>query len=535
MMKFVEGTRPHFTHETGQLLRGRLSAAAAVLSVLLLIGLGMSYFEPNTPLLGMRVLILVVVGGAWLLLRIPYSFSLVQLRGFELAIFGAVVLQVALMMHARIAMDSAAGDVVAAVAAKRGYLGVWSVLLLIYAMLVPNSWQRAAAVLLPAALVPYFVLLLSYWFDPAVAGALAEDIDLGLPMPLVAAGVGVFGASVIHAARRAAYDAKQLGQYVLKRRLGVGGMGEVYQAEHQLLKRPCAVKLIKADKQTDPAALSRFEREVQATAKLTHWNTIEVFDYGRAEDGTFYYVMELLPGLSLEDLVRRHGPVPPERAVHFLRQACAALGEAHSKGLIHRDLKPANLFACERGGVYDVIKLLDFGLVREQKISSDVKITQPGTFSGSPLYMCPEQVKTYDKLDARSDIYSLGAVGYYLLTGRPPFEADSLWEIVTAHARDPVRPLREANPDIPLDLEAVILRCLAKAPKARYWDAISLSEALATCACAGQWDDRQAADWWRSAEQDRGAKASAVPKLDAAQAPPAAASVEQTQDSRGRC
>ena len=219
--------------------------------------------------------------------------------------------------------------------------------------------------------------------------------------------------------------------------------------------------------------------------------------------------------------------------MHFLRQACAALTEAHAKGLIHRDLKPANLFAAERGGVYDVIKLLDFGLVREQKISQDVHITQPGTFSGSPLYMCPEQVKTYDKLDARSDLYSLGAVGYYLLTGHPPFEGQSAWEIITAHTRDPVRPLRELNPDVPADLEAVILRCLAKNNKDRYWDAISLSEALAECACAGQWDDRQAADWWRQEAQRRGTKNKDVPAApQAAAAGDPLGGVAQTQDSR---
>jgi len=506
MMRFVEGTRPQFTQETAQLLRTRLSAAAAVLSVVLACALGASVFEQNTPLVGLRALILAVVAGSWAVLHLRYPFTLVQLRGFELSIFGAVVLQVALMMYARLAADGGAGDAVAAAAAKHGYLGVWSVLLLVYAMLVPNSWQRAAAVLLPAALTPYLVLQLLHRLDPVAAAALKGDAIIGLPMPLVAAGVGVFGASVIHAIRREAFQARQLGQYVLKQRLGAGGMGEVYQAEHQLLKRPCAVKLIRPDKQTDPTTLARFEREVQATAKLTHWNTVEIFDYGHAEDGTFYYAMELLPGLSLEDLVKFHGPVPAERAVHFLRQACAALTEAHAKGLIHRDLKPANLFAAERGGVYDVIKLLDFGLVREQKAAQDLKLTQAGSFSGSPLYMCPEQVKAYDKLDARSDIYSLGAVAYYLGAGQPPFDGTSVWEIVSAHTRDPVKPPREINPAIPADLESVIMRCLAKVPKERYWDSICLSEALAACACAGQWSARQAADWWRLVAAGRGMK-----------------------------
>ena len=259
---------------------------------------------------------------------------------------------------------------------------------------MPNTWQRALAVLLPTACLPYLLVFWLRWQVPGVAEALSQD-QMGkvLPAPLAAVLVAVFGTYVINSIRREAFKARQLGQYCLKKKLGSGGMGEVYQAEHHLLKRPCAIKLIKPGYRTDAAALARFEREVQSTAKLTHWNSVEIYDYGHADDGTFYYVMEFLPGLSLEDLVKCHGPLPPERAIHFLRQVCKALREAHAKGLIHRDIKPANVFAAERGGVYDVAKLLDFGLVREQvRNEGDAKLTQPGSFSGSPLYMCPEQV-----------------------------------------------------------------------------------------------------------------------------------------------
>ena len=205
-----------------------------------------------------------------------------------------------------------------------------------------------------------------------------------------------------------------------------------------------------------------------------------------------------LPGLSLDDLVKAHGPLPPERTIHFLRQVCGALREAHWKGLIHRDIKPANIFAAERGGVYDVAKLLDFGLVREQATEkAHVGLTRPGTFSGSPLYMCPEQVKSYHKLDARSDIYSLGAVAYYLVTGRPPFQSDDTFEILMAHARDPVDPPSKVNPAVPADLETVIIRCLAKLPANRFQDVESLDKALAACESAGRWTEEQAAEWWR--------------------------------------
>ena len=180
---------------------------------------------------------------------------------------------------------------------------------------------------------------------------------------LILAVGSAFGAHTISRLRRQVTEARQLGQYRLRRRIGAGGMGEVYLAEHQLLKRPCALKLIRPDSVADPRALARFEREVRLTATLSHPNTVEIYDYGRTEDGTYYYVMEYLPGLSLEELVERHGPLPPGRVVYLLRQVCGALREAHAAGLIHRDIKPSNIFAARRGGMDDVAKLLDFGLV----------------------------------------------------------------------------------------------------------------------------------------------------------------------------
>ncbi len=185
----------------------------------------------------------------------------------------------------------------------------------------------------------------------------------------------------------------------------------------------------------------------------------------------------------------------PRRAVHLLRQVCGALAEAHAKGLIHRDIKPANIFAAERGGVYDVAKLLDFGLVGEQA-QQDLQLTAPGTFSGSPMYMCPEQTKSYHSLDARSDIYSLGATAYCMLAGRPPFSGESMWEIIAAHARDPATPPSELNPSLPEDLELIVMRCLAKLPANRFQDAASLDQALSGCSCAGQWTPADAARWW---------------------------------------
>jgi serine/threonine-protein kinase len=257
------------------------------------------------------------------------------------------------------------------------------------------------------------------------------------------------------------------------------------------------VKLIRTEGTTDPRALERFEREVRLTATLSHPNTVEIYDYGRAEDGTYYYVMEYLPGLSLAELVERYGPLPPSRAVYLLRQVCGALREAHAAGLIHRDIKPSNIIAARRGGMDDVAKLLDFGLVRPSAIARGASISGDGQILGTPLFMSPEQAARGREVDERSDIYSVGAVAYYLLTGRPPFEGADGLSVLIAHARDPVTPPSRVRPGIPKDLERVVMLCLAKDPAERYPDAASLDRALGACGCSGNWDQDLAARWWR--------------------------------------
>jgi serine/threonine protein kinase len=323
---------------------------------------------------------------------------------------------------------------------------------------------------------------------------------------LIAAVASVFGTRLINTLRHEVFEARQLGQYRLVKLLGAGGMGAVYLAEHRMLKRPCAIKLIHPDRAGDPHVLARFEREVRMTARLSHWNTIEIFDYGRTDDGTFFYVMEYLPGLSLQELLERHGPLPAERVLHLLRQVCQALREAHQVGLIHRDIKPGNIFAAERGGLYDVVKLLDFGLVKLVSENPSTSLTQEGGISGTPLFMSPEQARGVGDLDARSDIYSLGAVAYALLTGRPPFDGINAMDVLIAHARDEVVRPSQRRADVPADLESAILRCLAKSPEDRFQDVDSLEHALASCAAAEGWKQWHAVRWWR--ENDR---AAAVP------------------------
>jgi serine/threonine-protein kinase len=276
-------------------------------------------------------------------------------------------------------------------------------------------------------------------------------------------------------------------------------MGEVYLAEHVLLRRPAAIKLIRPERAGDPKNLARFEREVKTTATLTHPNTVQIFDYGHAEDGTFYYVMEYLPGLTLDQLVKEHGPLPPARAVHVLRQLCGALREAHAAGLVHRDIKPGNVMVCQRGGLHDVVKLLDFGLVLPHGGTSDgEKLTQDGAIAGTPAYMSPEQADGHAEPDARSDIYSVGALAYFLLTGQPPFAGRSGIKMLAAHLYEKPDAMTRHCPDLPADIEAVVLRCLAKAPSDRYQDAENLESALMACESAGQWTAKQAAAWWHS-------------------------------------
>jgi serine/threonine-protein kinase len=348
-------------------------------------------------------------------------------------------------------------------------------------------------------------MALQSWWSPAVAKALAEEPTISpIPLPVVAALVGVYGTHIINSARREAFKSRQFGQYRLLEKLGSGGMGDVYRAEHTLLKRPCAMKLIKSSSEADATAIARFEKEVKTTSKLTHWNTVEIYDYGHTEDGTFYYVMELLPGLSLEQLVETHGPLCPVRVVHLLRQVCGALQEAHEVGLTHRDIKPANIFAAQRGGVFDVAKLLDFGLVKERSARANRGAESDGaSFSGTPLYMSPEQASAYDEVDGRADIYSLGAVAYYLLTGKPPFSRMNLVQLLAAHANAEVTSPSTLREEIPRDLERIVLRCLEKKSKDRFPDAASLGQALEACECAGDWTAPMAATWWRTHPEER--------------------------------
>jgi serine/threonine-protein kinase len=312
--------------------------------------------------------------------------------------------------------------------------------------------------------------------------------------------LAAFTSRVIYGLREEVKQARRLGPYVLEERVGQGGAGVVYRARHALLRRETAVKLLLPGR-VGPAALQRFEREVQLTARLTHPSTVAIFDYGRTPDGVFYYAMEYLDGGDLEDVVTLEGPLPPGRVVHVLAQVCRALREAHALGLIHRDIKPANVLLCERGGEGDVAKVVDFGLVKELVPGAAGEEGAPGGFVGTPLYVAPEAFTAPGSVDARSDLYALGALGYRLLTGEAPFHGATAVEVCAHHLHTaPLPPSVRLGRAVPARLEALLLQCLEKEPARRPQSAGALLALLEGCEDVAAWGEAEAAAWWR----DRG-------------------------------
>jgi eukaryotic-like serine/threonine-protein kinase len=296
----------------------------------------------------------------------------------------------------------------------------------------------------------------------------------------------------------------ELGCYQLVERLDRGGMGEIWRARHRMLARPVAIKLIRAEllgarTQGEAAALvGRFQREAEATAGLHSAHTVALHDFGVTPEGVFYYAMELLDGLDLDSLVRRFGPVPPERAIHLLTQACESLAEAHAQGLIHRDVKPANIVACRFGQKWDFVKVLDFGLVKAAwSLGDDDSLTTEGVITGTPAFLAPEIALGKRDLDSRADIYGLGCVAYWLLTGQRVFEGATPMEMVLHHARTPpVPPSQRVKTPIPQSLEGLVLSCLAKEPEARPPSAEWLADELVQCQTARPWTPSRARQWW---------------------------------------
>jgi serine/threonine protein kinase len=318
---------------------------------------------------------------------------------------------------------------------------------------------------------------------------------------VVLAAIAIFIFSVMLArsqreARKAAIASKKLGQYTLDTKLGAGAMGVVYKGHHAVLRRSTAIKLLNVDK-VNASSIERFEREVQTTSQLNHPNTVAIYDYGRTEEGVFYYAMEFIEGIDLQALVEKYGRQSEARTIHILRQVCGSLYEAHSLGLVHRDIKPANIMLARRGGEPDVVKVLDFGLVKAIDDKQQASMTVANSLTGTPMYMSPEAIQTPNAIDPRSDLYAVGAVGYFLLTGKSVFDAENIVELCQAHvSKTPVPPSERAGRAVSAELEGAILACLDKSRAKRPQTARDLAQLLSRSPAALQWSIEEADQWW---------------------------------------
>jgi serine/threonine-protein kinase len=392
------------------------------------------------------------------------------------------------------------------------WVGVW---IAVFPMIVPLPVRRvlasslAAAATLPAVAIASLAFLGPAEFASGDPGRNAVTYLLVITIPvLICAAIACVSADVVFRMTRRVSAARQLGSYRLTERLGVGGMGEVWKAEHRLLARPAAVKLIRPEVIDDRSAgarrvvLQRFEREAQATAALTSPHTVNLFDFGITDDGSFYSVMELLEGMDLKTLVERTGPVPPGRAVRMLLQACDSLADAHARGLVHRDVKPSNLFVCRQGLARDWIKVLDFGLVKttEDEGEDRTQLTREGTAHGTPAFMAPEMAIGRAAIDGRADLYALGCVGYWLLSGGLVFEGETPMAILTRHVSEPPPRLSERTEiPVPAPLEELLFSCLAKDPAERPASAQELSRRLVDAERHVEpWTPERAERWWQS-------------------------------------
>jgi len=392
-------------------------------------------------------------------------------------------------------------------------------------ILVPSSFRRTLLISALGA-TPTIV----YFKTQGVSAAFNQSPDNGRVFVLfgtVWCAFAVLAAAVnsrqLYGLRARIREIGKLGQYTLETKIGEGGMGTVYRATHAMLRRPAAIKLLAKDRASEKDQ-ARFEREVQLTSTLTHPNTIAIFDYGRTADGVFYYVMEYLDGLDLDKLVKQHGALEPARAIHILAQVCGALAEAHARHLIHRDIKPANIVLTDRADEPDVVKVVDFGLVKT--LAADATESRSDAITGTPMYLSPEAITTPEAVDERTDIYALGAVAYYLLTGRDVFSGETVVEVLSRHMlQEPQPPSIHLAKPLPSDLEQLVLQCLAKEPAARPPSAASLRASLLACADASRYERADSLSWWR--EHREKSQAEDAP---AAQPSPATMAV----DLRGR-
>lgn len=391
-----------------------------------------------------------------------------------------------------------------------GPVGNW---MMFFTILVPTRPREALVGLLVSAAATPIMYALEVRAGAAPAIPLQSFYFVFVQPYLVSTVFSYIAARVVHQLGVEVRRAHELGSYRLDALLGRGGMGEVWRASHRTLARPAAIKLIRRDALGNDAAAAelasaRFEREAQVIANLQSPHTVQLYDFGTTDDGTLYYVMELLDGVDLDNLVRTHGPLPAERAVHILTQVCASLNEAHRRGVVHRDVKPANIYLCREAFEHDVAKVLDFGLVKQVSAGADaLRLTRADVVAGTPAYMAPEMALGRDTVDARADLYALGCVAFWLLTGRLVFEGDTANAMIVAHVKDdPPRPSAHTELPIPDALERLVLDCLEKDPAARPQTAEQVAARLRVVTLERPWTPELAERWW-TAHHPEGASA----------------------------
>ncbi|NUO50864.1 MAG: serine/threonine protein kinase [Polyangiaceae bacterium] len=507
---------PFDTKEANELLRNRLSffagIAAATSCFVTLMGIAharvVGHIDWTTIAwrgsagIGLAALL---PGVAWLILR-ARAWSPRALAFFDAGIVLAVLAGQATQMILAKRTDFARFDLIIAL--------VSDLLLLSRAIIVPSRPKMTLVVSLLGALPSVAV---AFVVGGRLQAAGLEGAAISTPLFGAAWGTGAsllatLASQVIYGLRSKVAASKKLGPYELDEMIGQGGMGAVFLARHALLRRPTAVKLLLPEAM-GTASLERFEREVQHTARLTHPNTVAIYDYGRTPNGVFYYAMEYLDGADLQRLVDKCGPLDPRRAVHVLLQICGALAEAHGAGLVHRDLKPANVLLCERGGVADVAKVLDFGLVKRLD-SEDTGTTAQFSLIGTPSYLAPEAILSAKGFDTRSDVYAVAALGYFLLSGTAVFEGRTVVEVCARHLTDMPVPLSvRAGDHIPRELDALLLQCLSKDAGERPRDAAELRQKLLAC-CIAPWSENEATEWWSEHRAELARDAQAKRKSD---------------------
>ncbi|MEM9944012.1 MAG: serine/threonine-protein kinase [Planctomycetota bacterium] len=455
------GLGREFVEATRSLLRERLLFAASILAGLILLVLLLSHLfaEPTFQQTILRVISFCLVSMFVLLLVKKPKASLGQLRFIEFFLFAVPMTEACMALWLQSNSLLARKDL-GEIDDLHFLTGTAvAVFIAVYGVFIPATWKRTATMTGLAAIVPTLVAFLQTLLQPELVGTGIPNYAM-LSLLLMMATVSTLGAAFVNATRKEAVSAKRFGQYRLTREIGRGGMGVVYRAEHALLKRPAAIKLIRAESAFDEKAIERFRNEVQLSATLSHWNTVQIYDYGRTGNGDFYYVMEYLDGESLRDRIRNSGPLSVPETVSLITQICHGLDEAHDRGMVHSDLKPANIFLAKIGGHSDVVKILDFGLAIETKsisIGTDI--------CGSPPYMSPEQILG-EAIGPRSDIYSLGCVIFECLTGKQLFSGDSVTEILNAHTRG-----SKEIPELPNGTEEfaqLIQKCTARETDQRF-------------------------------------------------------------------